>query len=522
MNNNLRQQSLFPPETPIPLMTVDDIYMSANQLLLSQLKEDRRIEIKSAGIHAKELGEYFSMWANTNPDGGLIVVGIENDTTLTGCLKVSQDHINQLEKAGYNFAPEAKYEHKRVSVTLPNKKIDYVLLIRVYYRESGGVVKTTNGQAFLRVGDSKTKLTDAEIREIEIDRGHIDFEKEPCGLLYPDDFNVELIAKYVNKYVLNRQLAGNHTTEDILQISHLGKINQHRFIPNNACALLFAKDPKEKFPGCKIRFLRFDGETEGTGEKWNAVKDIWVDGGSVPSLIVETEKVLDAQVREFSRFGSDGIFYTHPEYPKAAWYETIVNASVHRSYTQRNMPIMVKMFDNRLVIESPGSFPPLVTPENIYDMHNPRNPHLMTAMYYLDFVKCAHEGTRRIRDTMQTMNLPKPTFEQKEINAGLVRVTLQNDIRHRKVWVDKDASEILGISVSSTLSETEKRIVNFIAEHEKISVSQAQRLTGKSWHTCKKILKSLEDRNIVFAKRSSALPNGDPGARYFLESQEDS
>lgn len=521
MNNNHKQQNLFPPETPIPLMTVDDIYNSANQSLITELKEDRRIEIKSAGTHAKELGEYFSMWANTKPDGGLIIIGIENDKNLTGCLKVSQDHINQLEKAGINFAPDAKYEHKRVSVTLSNKKLDYVLLIRVYYRESSGVVKTTNGQAFIRVGDSKTKLTDAEIREIEIDRGHIDFEKEPCGLFYPDDFNIELISRYVNKYVANRQLSGTHTTEDILQISHLGKINNHRFTPNNACALLFAKDPKEKFPGCKIRFLRFDGETEGTGEKWNAVKDIWVDGGSVPSLIVETEKVLDAQVREFSRLGSDGIFYTHPEYPKAAWYETIVNASVHRSYTQRNMPIMVKMFDNRLVIESPGGFPPLVTPENIYDMHNPRNPHLMTAMYYLDFVKCAHEGTRRIRDTMEAINLPKPTFEQKEISAGLVRVTLQNDIRHRKVWVDKDASEILGISISSNLNEAEKRIVNFVAEHEKISVSQTSRLTGKSWHTCKKILAGLEERGVLEAKRSAALPNRDPGARYFLKNRKE-
>jgi ATP-dependent DNA helicase RecG len=118
---------------------------------------------------------------------------------------------------------------------------------------------------------------------------------------------------------------------------------------------------------------------------------------------------------------------------------------------------------------------------------------------------------------MQAMNLPKPTFEQKEISAGLVRVTLQNDIRHRKVWVDKDVSEILGFSISSSLNETEKRIVNFIAEHENISVSQTQRLTGKSWHTCKKILKGMEERNILFAKRSSALPERDPGARFYLK-----
>ncbi len=72
----------------------------------------------------------------------------------------------------------------------------------------------------------------------------------------------------------------------------------------------------------------------------------------------------------------------------------------HRSYGLRNMNIFIKMFDDRLVIESPGAFPPFVTPDNIYDSHHPRNPHLMNALYFLDFVKCANEGTRRMRDMM--------------------------------------------------------------------------------------------------------------------------
>ena len=56
-----------------------------------------------------------------------------------------------------------------------------------------------------------------------------------------------------------------------------------------ACSLLFAKDPRIKFPGCYVRFLRFDGETEGTGEKFNAVKDIDVHGNLL-RLIQGTEK----------------------------------------------------------------------------------------------------------------------------------------------------------------------------------------------------------------------------------------
>ncbi len=265
--------------------------------------------------------------------------------------------------------------------------------------------------------------------------------------------------------------------------------------------------------------MRFDGEIEGVGEKWNAVKDIFIDGGSVPKLIVETEKVLDAQIREFSRLGKDGIFYSVSEYPKAAWYEVVVNACVHRSYTQKNMVIFIKMFDDRIVIESPGGFPALVTPQNIYEMHQPRNPHFMNALFYLDFVKCANEGTRRIRDSMEQMKLPSPTFEQKEIGASLVRVTLQNDIRHRKIWIDKDASAIVGAVISSRLNEHQRRVINFIAEHGEISVSQAQRLTSKkTWDSASKMLKQLKLLGILDVKRNPALKDRDPGARYILSS----
>ena len=288
-------------------------------------------------------------------------------------------------------------------------------------------------------------------------------------------------------------------------------------MPNNACALLFAKDPRKIYPGCKIRFLRFDGDIEGSGEKWNTVKDELIDIGSLPRQIIAIEKVMDAQIRTFNHLGKDGIFYTAPEYPKFAWYEAIVNACVHRSYGLKNMNIFIKMFDNRLEVVSPGGFPPPVTPQNIYEMHQPRNPHLMAAMFYLDFVKCANEGTRRIRDTMAASGLPKPEFEQKEINYALVKVTLRNNIALRKVWVDKDATEIVGAAIFNTLTQDERRVINFIAEMGNISVSQAHRLTGrKTWHSAKKLLVGLKEKGILKDVRNPKL-KADPGARYYLK-----
>jgi ATP-dependent DNA helicase RecG len=223
--------------------------------------------------------------------------------------------------------------------------------------------------------------------------------------------------------------------------------------------------------------------------------------GPVPRLLEQAAILLKVQLREFNRLGADGNFYVAPEYPAEAWYEALVNACVHRSYGLKNMNIFVKMFDDKLVIESPGGFPPLVTPENIYSMHHPRNPVLMHAMFYLGLVKEHSEGTKRIRDTMYGMHLPAPVFEQtkSEMGGATVRVTLRNHIKQRKVWVDSDVSQILGEALARNLTIEEKRVLNFVAEMGKINVSQCHRLiaTTAKWHSADRLLKKMKARGLL-------------------------
>ena len=199
--------------------------------------------------------------------------------------------------------------------------------------------------------------------------------------------------------------------------------------------------------------------------------------------------------------GEDQLWYSAPEYPPNAWSEALVNACVHRSYGLKNMNVFVKMFDDKLVIESPGGFPPLVTPENIYNVHHPRNPTLMHALWYLDIVKEHAEGTKRMRDDMAGMKLPPPEFRQVESGSGYAQVivTLRNHIEQRKVWVDADASKVLGNAIAKNLTGDEKRIVNFIAENGTINVTQCHRLiaTTKKWHAAKRVLQKMVDRGLL-------------------------
>ncbi len=436
-NDNILPKQLrldFEAAVTLPsLLTADDIFHDVDEKLLNELHEDKRIERKSR-IQPAVLGECFSMWANTAPEGGLIVVGMldkKDGGGFIGCSALSPDELNQIEKCGHIFCPDARTDYKRVAVRNSRNESDFVIVIRVYYNESIAV-RTQSGKAFRRLGDSKVEVKSDALRALQADKGEVRFEMEPSGLSWPDDFDLEAARDFANA-VQTRRALGAHSVSETLELRRLGKsIPSRKFQPNVACALLFAKDPQAVSPGCKVRFQKFDGETEETGIRYNAVKDLIFEG-TVPSLILQVAYCLETQLRSFSPLGVKGRFQPVPEYPQLAWYEAIVNACVHRSYGNglRNMPIFVKMFNDRLEIESPGPFPPFVTPENIYDTHAPRNPVLMDAMFYLAYVKCAHEGTRRIRDTMKEMNLPEPEFLQKSAQHAYVKVILRNKIHER-------------------------------------------------------------------------------------------
>ena len=492
-----RQMRLEFGVAPDRLLSPDEIYSKADEALLRRLGEDRRIEWKSPAATGSSLGEYICMWANTSPEGGLIVSGMADDGRIIGCRGLSQERLNNLEKAPHEFCPDAKVETKRVPAQNPDGGQDFVLLFRVRYHPDL-VVKVVSGKSFVRKGDSKYTLKPEEILELQADKGEISFEQRDCNLVYPDDYDEQAVGLYVDHVREKRGLASNLSPEEVLDVRHLGRFDCKLFVPNYACTLLFAKDPLRLLPGCKIRFQRFEGEQERTGDKYNAVKDVILEG-TVPDLIAQIAGILDSQLRTFSPLDTSGKFFPLPEYPRVAWIEAIVNACVHRSYGNgmKNMPIFVKMFDDRLVVESPGPFPPLVTPENIYDMHQPRNPKLMDAMFYLDFVKCAHEGTRRIRDTMAAMQLPKPEFKQSEIGHSIIRVTLRNNIKQRRTWIDQDVSQLVGESLAADLSENENQTLNWLAEHQQISISDANRLLRLSWTAAQQLLLGLARKRIL-------------------------
>lgn len=491
---------LPPPLSSLPeLWTSDDIYENASEATISSFSEDRRVEWKRVEVSQKDFADYLSMWGNTLPAGGVIFVGVANDGTLLGCKHSSADHLNDFESAR-RLCPDARYELKRIPVVDHNGQDNFLIAARVYYR-SDKLVETVRGDAFIREGSDKRLLTEGEKREIRLNKGELDAETERVALQFPDDFNQSLMGAFREAYLSKRGLSSRYSVSDVLELAKLGKRNgAGGFAPNLACAILFANDPRTILPGCFIRVIRYEGTEEGLGQRMNAVSDQIFDG-PLPVQVADAERFIEAQIRNFTRLGTDGRFATRPEYPKDVWLEAVVNAAVHRSYNLRNMNTFVKMFEDRMVVESPGTFLPPTTAETVYDAHNPRNPNLMWAMYYFDFVQCAYEGTRRMRSGMQEANLPAPIFAQRSSGVFQVSVTLKNDVEHRKNFIRTEAMpSIIDPLIYSSLSEAEKMIVNLCADGKKITVKDAQAVLGNlasDWRAARAILDSLEKKFVL-------------------------
>jgi len=227
---NLEEDQLsFRFDIPLALVSPAELYQNA-QAYLELLKEDRRFERKSARTSPRSLGEYFSMWANTLPEGGLIAIGIEDKGAVQGCRSLSQAELNEREQAGRVYCPDARFSSKLVPVINEDGESDFILLIKVDYRQDK-VVYDSQGNAWVRIGDQKHELSKEQCRELEIDKGQVDFEQEPLiNYFYPEEFDIERVAQFAAAFRKSRGLSYEKSDEQILELRHLGKSKSGRFI----------------------------------------------------------------------------------------------------------------------------------------------------------------------------------------------------------------------------------------------------------------------------------------------------
>ena len=269
---------------------------------------------------------------------------------------------------------------------------------------------------------------------------------------------------------------------------------------STACILLFGKRPQNFFPRARVRFIKYYGTEEKVGREMNVIKDVTFEG-RILDQIQKTIDYLETQVKEHSYLGEDGLFKTDREYPKFVIQEMTVNSVCHRDYSIKGTEIQIKMFDNRLVFETPGKLPGIVRTDNIRHTHFSRNPKIAEYLKAYDYVKEFGEGVDRMCRELSAIGTKEPQYH---LVAFIMKAT---------VWANVlDEGQEITQTTTSTGQENETRgqekgkkrarkgqekLLALIKANPHTSVSSIAMECGMSVKTVRNLIDDLrEDRQL--------------------------
>ena len=460
--------------------------------------ENQYFDRKSARLAERDLAHHISAMANAS--GGVIALGIEDNGSITG---VSIERENSYRKVPCDYLQSSPIYTIEVIICSSETRI---LLFHIA-PSSNEIIKCTNGDAYLRVGDSSKRLTADQILELEYSRGIRSFESRIIAEATMEDLDLDLVEEY------GKTLGVSSSTTPIELLRARGVLKGSLENPQITVAaiILFGKIPTQFLPSARVRFLRYEGTSVTPGVAFNVVKDVTLEK-PLHMLLSEGKQLLANQMREFQQLTKKGVFKRIPEYPEFAWLEGLVNAVTHRDYSIGGDYIRISMFDDRMEITSPGKLPSIVTVDNIKHTRFSRNPLIARVLSDFGWVRELNEGVKRIYTDMESFFLEPPIYA--EPSGTTVQLTLRNNIAMRSIR-RMEALKTITPEEWMKMKPLDRDIVYFIANVGQCTPRMLEQFTKKSRQTLVQHLRNLSVENGGPVEEHSTSPQ-DPTKYYTI------
>jgi len=108
-----------------------------------------------------------------------------------------------------------------------------------------------------------------------------------------------------------------------------------------------------------------------------------------------------------------------PEYPRVALREAVINAVAHRDYTMRGSRVQVRLFSDRIEVDTPGGLPAPVTIDNIEDEKSTRNEAIVGLLENINYVERRGWGFNNMVGAMREAGLAPPLLRDNGASFGL-------------------------------------------------------------------------------------------------------
>jgi len=400
--------------------------------------EDQQLEFKKAV--SSDIGEEIVAFANS--DGGIILIGVDDDRNIVGCdIEKAKKKISSFLSS---ITPPVKVKFDKV--TIDNKDI---LVVEV--SKSNSIV-TIGGVAFIRIGNSKRLMSIQEILSIGAE----------YTIIPIDSIHTSIPAREMRRdiwrwFTRRRLEKGLREVKDLKRKLGVVKVVNDEEYLTLAGALFFHERPQDIFPHTYVRIIKGDVWIRIDGPIWRQVE--------------ETVKYVEREIPRISAISGVERMDV-PWLPMEVLREAVVNALVHRNYSIFS-EVFVEITGNEVVIRNPGSFPPGVTPENPLPI--PRNPVLYELMFQAGYVEKQGGGIEMMKSKCREIGIEMSY----ELMPNFTKLTFK-------------------LSTDKLLNQIERKIYSLLNGVN--TATQIAQKVGLSKPTVIKILKKLEAMGLVTQK----------------------
>lgn len=426
--------------------------------------ESETIEFKSS--FDREVIE--SAVAFANAKGGIILIGVDDKGDIVGVTLGKETLKNWLNGISQSTEPTVIPE-------ISSEKLEGKTVAIISVPEYPLKPVATRGRCFRRVGNSNRVMTPQEIAQMHLHARGMSWDAFPAENATIDDIDFEKAKRYIR----NANAAGRRKIgEDEDQLKVLEKLE---LIvdgkPTYAAILLFGKNPQSSLLQAQVHCGRFKGEI--------AIIDDRMIGGAIVEQVDEAMKFVLKNISvKFVMTGKPAREEIW-DYPLEALREAIINAVCHRDYTISS-DIQIRIYDDKLMVWSPGGLPFGITMEELFKPHSSvlRNKKIAGIFYDMGWIERWGSGIDKMRRACLDAGLPEPFFEEYQ---GF-RVIFRKDILTEE--------HLRGLS----LSKRQIKAVMYVKKKGKITNKEYREITGLSDEGARIDLNDLVEKGVFELK----------------------
>lgn len=429
--------------------------------MLLDTVEGHFVDLKAIDISAASATKTASAFANTA--GGEIIIGIDERVGDSGQERVWRGFEDPEAANGLIQALEAMSplgNHYAIEFFQNGHQVGFVAHVTIF--KSREILSASNGKIYVRRGAQKLPVEgDEAIRRLNFDKGITTFEDEFL------DVDVKELSNSITAIEFMLNVVPTSEPETFLEKQRV--VIKGR--PTVAGVLLFSDEPQAILPKrSAIKLFRYS--TKAEGERDTLAFDPVTIEGSLYNLIYSAVEKSREIIESIQKLGPSGL--ENVSYPEEALHEIVTNAVLHRDYSIA-ADVQVRIFDDRVEIESPGKLAGHVTVANVLKEQYARNPKIVRLIN----------------------KFPNPP--NKDVGEGLnTAFAAMDKLRLKAPEIREHENSVLVVLKHESLASPEQLVMEYMNTHDEITNLIARDLTGiKSENSMKEVFYRLRNRGLL-------------------------